>query len=225
MSSSNQKIGTVCFIFDFKEVNKKFKRKPFPIPGIQDKLLKLEGFKYATSLDLNMGYYDINLYPFSRKLCIIVLPWSKYEYQKLPMRLCYSPDIIQEKMNKLFNGLEYVRIYIEDLLIISNKSFEDHFKNLDKELSKLNQKGFKVNAEKFFFTRNELEYVEFRITRQGIMRVINEVEAINNIAVSTTKKQLGNLIVLIIYHRVIWQHTSEILTPLFSITSKQAKWN
>ena len=31
-------------------------------------LLKLEGFKYATSLDLNMGYYHIKLSPTSRNL-------------------------------------------------------------------------------------------------------------------------------------------------------------
>ena len=72
----------------------------------------------------------------------------------LSMGLCNNPDIFQEKMNKSFNGLEYVRIYIDDLLIISNKSFEDHINKLDKVLSKLNQKGFKINAEKYFFARN-----------------------------------------------------------------------
>ena len=54
-------------------------------------------------------------------------------------------------MKELFNGLEYVRTYIDDLLINSNKSFEDHINKLDKVLSKLNQKGFKVNTEKIFF--------------------------------------------------------------------------
>ena len=110
-------------------------REPFPIPKIQDFLLKLEGFKYTTSLDLNMGYYHIKLFPFSKKLCTMGLPWGKYEYQKLPMGLCNSPDIFQEKMNELFNGLEYVRTYIDDLLIISNKSFEDHINKLEKVLS------------------------------------------------------------------------------------------
>ena len=47
---------SVRFISDFRELNKRIKRKPFPIPKIQDLLLKLEGFQYATSLDLNMGY-------------------------------------------------------------------------------------------------------------------------------------------------------------------------
>ena len=49
---------------------------------------------------------------------------GKFEYQKLPMGLCNSPDIFQEKMNELFVGLYYVRAYIDDLLIISNGTFD-----------------------------------------------------------------------------------------------------
>ena len=66
----------------------------------------------------------IKLYPYSRKLCTIVLPSCKYEYQKLLMGLCNSPDIFQEKMNELMNDLECIKTYINSLLIISNKSFE-----------------------------------------------------------------------------------------------------
>ena len=82
-----------------------------------------------------MGYYHIKLCPFSRQLCTIILLWGKYEYQKLPMGLCNSPDIFQEKMNELFAGLDYVRTYIDDLLILSSKSFEDHLQKLDKVLN------------------------------------------------------------------------------------------
>ena len=35
--------------------------QPFPIPNIYDLLLKVEGFLYATSFDLNMGCYHIEL--------------------------------------------------------------------------------------------------------------------------------------------------------------------
>ena len=85
-------------------------------------MLKLEGFSYATSLDLNMGYYHIELDLFSKELCTIVLPWGKYEYQRLPMGLCNSPDIFQEKMSQLMMDLEFVRVYIDDLLIITSGS-------------------------------------------------------------------------------------------------------
>ena len=80
-----KKDGTIRFISDFRELNKRIKRKPYPIPKIQDLMLKLEGFQFGTSLDLNMGYYHIVLSPMAKKLCTIVLPFGKYEYQKLPM--------------------------------------------------------------------------------------------------------------------------------------------
>ena len=76
-----KKDGTVRFINDFRELNKRIKRKPFPIPNIQDMLLNLEGFQYATSLDLNMGYYHIELCPDLKKLCTLVFLFGKYEMQ------------------------------------------------------------------------------------------------------------------------------------------------
>ena len=94
-------------------------------------MLKLEGFCYATSLDLNMGYYHIKLSPTLKRLCTIVLPWGKYEYQWLPMGLCNSPNIFQEKMGILMQDLEYVWAYIDDLLILIKSSFTDHLKKLE----------------------------------------------------------------------------------------------
>ena len=83
-------------------------------------LLKLKGFQYVTSLDLNiMGYYHIELSPESKELCTIVLPSGQHEYQCLPMGLCNSPDIFQEKMSTLLGDLEYVRTYIVDLICTS----------------------------------------------------------------------------------------------------------
>jgi hypothetical protein len=53
---------------DLRELNKRMKRKPFPIPKINDLLQKLEGFYLATPLDLNMGYYHIGLTPYVSSL-------------------------------------------------------------------------------------------------------------------------------------------------------------
>ena len=54
-----KKQGTVRFVSDFRRLNAKIKRKPYPIPRIGDTLQQLEGFRYATALDLNMGYYTV----------------------------------------------------------------------------------------------------------------------------------------------------------------------
>ena len=51
-------------------------------------------------------------------------------------------------MNKLYNGLEYIRAYIDDLLIISNDTLEDLLNRIKTVLKKLKAAGFKINAEK-----------------------------------------------------------------------------
>jgi hypothetical protein len=56
-----KKVQTVCFLSDFWEVNKRLVRKPFPIPKTSRVLQEIEGFSYATALDLNTGYYTIRL--------------------------------------------------------------------------------------------------------------------------------------------------------------------
>ena len=92
-------------------------------------------------------------------------------------------------------------------------------------LDKLQKSGFKVNTGKSFFTKDNLEYLGFKITRNGIMPLPDKVQAIQNIAVPKTKKQLRSFIGIINYYRDMWIHRSEILAPLTSMTSKQAKWN
>ena len=73
-----KKNKTICFLSDFWEVNKLLVRKPWPIPKISMVLQELEGFWFATALDLNMGYYTIRLDPDASKICTIIFPWGKY---------------------------------------------------------------------------------------------------------------------------------------------------
>ena len=120
-----KKNGTVCFLSNFREVNKRIVRTPFPIPKISTVLQELEGFSYATALDLNMGYYTIRLDPDSSKICTIIFPWGKYSSKRLPMGIAGSPDIFQSKMTELLESLEYVRAYIDDLLCISRSSLDN----------------------------------------------------------------------------------------------------
>ena len=219
-----KKDKTVRFISDFRELNKRLRRKPYPIPKIQDLLLKLEGFTYATALDLNMGYYHIELSPSSKALCTIVLPFGKYEYQRLPMGLSSSVDIFQEKMSEMFQDLENVRAYIDDLLVLSTGTYEDHLEKLDEVLRRLNKAGLKVNAKKSHFCTDEVEYLGYRISRKGIQPIPKKVDAIQNIAVPTTKRQLRRFIGMINYYRDMWARRSHVLAPLASLTSKSTKW-
>ena len=95
-----------------------------------------------------MGYYHIELSTGAKHLCTIVLPWDKYEYQKLPMGVYNSPNIFQEKISKLFDGFDMVCDYIDDVLVITKNNSEEHLKALYKALQRLSEEGLKVNTEK-----------------------------------------------------------------------------
>mgnify|MGYP003756806027 CR=1 FL=1 len=66
---------------------------PLPLPKISDLLRKLSGFKYATAIDLSMGYYHIPLDLEAQKMCTTILPWGKYQYKRLYIGVKTSSDI------------------------------------------------------------------------------------------------------------------------------------
>ncbi len=101
-----KKDKTICFLSDFWEVNKRLVRKPFSIPKISTVLQEIEGFSYATALDLKLGYYTIRLDPDASKICTIVFPWGKYSYKRFPMGIAGSPNIFQGKMLELMETLD-----------------------------------------------------------------------------------------------------------------------
>jgi hypothetical protein len=50
-----KKNGTVRVVTDFSKLNLLLKRHPYPIPKIGDIIRSMEGFTFASALDLNMG--------------------------------------------------------------------------------------------------------------------------------------------------------------------------
>ena len=67
------------------------------------------------------------------------------------MGLCNSPDIFKEKMNKFCAGFNYIPAYIDDLLVITKGSFEEHLKHLDTVLGNIETEDLKINATKLYF--------------------------------------------------------------------------
>ena len=118
------------------------------------------------------------LTPFASKLCTVVLPWGKYEYLRLPMGLCNSPNIFQEKMSKLMVGLDFAQAYLDNLLLITKGNFDKHLVQLKTALTRLSEAGLKINASKSSFCQTELEYLGYWITRNGIKPITKKVEAI-----------------------------------------------
>jgi hypothetical protein len=171
------------------------KRHPFPIPKIGDMILSMEGFTFASALDLNMGYYHIKLDADAQKLCTIVFPWNmgKYKYKRLPMgikiywfQMFFKTSFLS--LSKIWNMLR-LSCYLDDLLLLTNSSFKDHLLRLEMVLARLSTAGMKVNISKSKFFAEQIEYLGYWITRQGIQPMRNKVEAILNIKAPKTRKE------------------------------------
>ncbi len=159
---------TVWTITNFRELNKRIVRRPYPIPKISTTLQELEGFTYAMALDLNMGHYTIRLNPRAVKMFTIIFSWGKYSYLRLPMGFSGSADIFQAEMMDLMEALEYVRAYIDNLLVITRGTLEDHLDKLREVLRRLREAGLKVNTAKSHFCTHEIEYLVYILTREEI---------------------------------------------------------
>ncbi len=93
------------------------------------------------------------------RICTIIFLWGKYSYKTLPMGIAGSPDIFQEKMSDLMATLEFIRTYLDDLLIITKGSLEDHLEKLSMVLIRLQEAGLGINANKSNFCTLEMEYL------------------------------------------------------------------
>jgi hypothetical protein len=89
----SKKNGGVCLLTNLQHLNKNLVQKPVHLPLIDKVLWKVQGFTYATCLDLNRGYYHFELDHSSKLLCGIILPWGRYVYNCLPQGCMPSSDV------------------------------------------------------------------------------------------------------------------------------------
>ena len=80
-SQPKSNTNRIRFLSEFRNLNRQLKHKPYPMTKIRKILFNLEGIQYATSLDLNIGYYQIQLSKQASNLCKIILLWGKYWYE------------------------------------------------------------------------------------------------------------------------------------------------
>jgi hypothetical protein len=129
----------------------------------------------------------------------IICPWGKYSYLRLPMGFADSADIFQAEMMDLMEALEYVRACIDDLLVITRGTLEDHLDKLREVLRRLCEAGLKVNAAKSFFCTHKIEYLGYILTREGIKPQPKKVQAILALNPPNNVKELQHFLGMVLY--------------------------
>ena len=99
------------------------------------------------------------------------------------MGIVTSPDIFQKAMNDIFGNLDYVLVYLDDILILSNHKdlFQDHLEKVKEAFAQLYKMGMKVNLYKTKFFQNTLDYLGYTLIPNGIKPQIKKVEVIHHI--------------------------------------------
>jgi hypothetical protein len=146
-----------------------------------------------------MGYYTIRLDPRAVEMFTIIFPWGKYSYLRLPMGFAGSADIFQAEMMDLMKALEYVRAYIDDLLVITRGTLEDHLDKLREALRRLREAGLKVNAVKSHFCTHEIEYRGNILTREGIKPQPKKVQTILGLNLPNSVEELRHFLEMVQY--------------------------
>ncbi len=77
-------------------------------------------------------------------------------------------DIFQAEIRNPMATLGYVRAYIDNLLVITKGSLDDHLDKLKQVFIRLHDAGLKINATKSILCAQETEYLGYILTRDGI---------------------------------------------------------
>jgi hypothetical protein len=87
------------------------------------------------------------------------LPWGKYQYKRLPMDVKTSPDIFQRIMYELLGYIPIIQVYVDDIIIASNGTFEEHAAIIKIVLERLQKANFRANVKKCYFGETKCDYL------------------------------------------------------------------
>ena len=198
------------------------------MPSTRELLHRVGGMTWVSALDQILSYYTMIMKERVRKYLTIILPWGKYRYKKMPMGLIISADVFQREMTKLFSGLDYVMVYIDDVLVVTKGTYQDHLEKLKTVLERMRSKGIQLEPKKSYFCQTQVEYLGYLITREGLKPQQEKVNAIVNMAMPKTVKQLRGFVGLVNFYRDLWKKRAHWLAPLTDLITKHkgaVKWN
>ena len=91
-----------------------------PLPSIQSLIDAFKGKHFISTIDMKSGYWHIPIKEEDRAKTAFVFNGKLYEWCYLPFGPTNAPPYFQKIMSEIFEDLEYVKVYLDDITIISN---------------------------------------------------------------------------------------------------------
>jgi transposase InsO family protein len=219
-----KKDGTLRFCVDYRELNSRTKFDAYPMPDATEALDALTGAQFFTTLDAEKGYHQVLLRPEARKFTAFATHEGLWQYRRMPFGLKNAPACFQRIMDLVLAGLlwEEVLVYIDDIIIFS-KEWRSHLETLSKVLQRLEEAGLTLKLPKCHFARQELAFLGFRVSADGVRKDPAKVAAIGAMEVPTTAKQLRTFLGLTGYLRRFIKGYAEVARPLTDLLTEEAR--
>ena len=137
------------------------------------------------------------------------------------MGIKQSPDIAQEIMESLLRGNLDTEVYIDDIGVFEQKSWDDHLNSLYRVLTVLQDNNFTVNPRKCEWAVQETDWLGYWLTPEGIKPWKKKVDPVLALLPPTNPKQLRSFIGSVNFYRDMFRQRSHILAPLTAQAGKR----
>ena len=163
------KRGKRRMVINYKKLNLATVGDSYKLPRKDFILEKIKGCNWFSSLDAKSGYYQLRLAEETKPLTAFSCPPQKhYEWNVLPFGLKQAPSIYQRFMDKSLEGLNHICLaYIDDILIFTKGSREQHLQDIETVLLRIKEKGIVISKKKSKLLQKEIEYLGLILKENG----------------------------------------------------------
>jgi len=189
MVVTKKKNNSLRICLDPKDLNESVKREHYPIPRKDDIIAEMVNATVFSKLDASHGFWQVKLDDQSSKLCTFNTPFGRYRFLRLPFGIKSAPEIFHRAMESVFEGLEGVRVYIDDV-VIWGRSQTEHDVRLSRALERVQQHRLQLNKDKCEFSKAHITFLGEKLSSDGTRPDPERVEVIRRLTKPGNKKDL-----------------------------------
>jgi len=137
---------------DYRKLNSMTRKDHFPLPFMDQILERVAGHEFYCFLDGYSGYNQIEIALEDQEKTTFTCPFGTFAYRRMPFGLCNAPATFQRCMLSIFSDMveRFLEIFMDDFSVFGD-SFDDCLTNLEKVLSRCEEKNLVLNWEKYHF--------------------------------------------------------------------------
>ena len=130
------------------------------------------------------------------------------------------PATFQKTIDRTLHNINSKFAYLDDILIITKGTIEEHEKEIDKIFYRLNEENLAINLQKCEFAREYIVWLGFTITPNGVTPTQQNCDAIVNLDNPKILKQLRSFMGCIHHLIKLIPNLAELSEPLRPLLSK-----